>query len=103
METRSSQIYTSSRRILTNTYNFHLVTYIIFKNLFDLARLPVLIGFVQKKEFFDNRCNQLKCWLKVGISMKKLLHNKFRKQANLPGTIDLTDCMFLSCHVRVLE
>ena len=44
-----TDFYIKPRR-LTNTYNFHLVTYLITKNLFHIARLSVLIGFVHKKK-----------------------------------------------------
>ena len=77
VETNSLQIYTSNLRIVTNTQKFHLVTYIIVKNLFHIARLSVLIGFVQKIGFSIKDVINLSAGLTIEVAMKKLLDNKF--------------------------
>ena len=93
------EVIRSGNKLLTDVYikltdthqylEFSSFTHIILKNLFHIARLSVLVGFVQKM-FFDNRCNQLEWWLKE-VTMKMLLDNKFWKQGNLPGKIYLTE------------
>ena len=65
---------------LTDTSQYlqiHLVTYIILKNLFHVARLSVLIGFVQKIGFLIIDVINLSTGLKREVTMKKLLDNKF--------------------------
>ena len=90
VETNSLQIYVSNLRILTSTQNFHFVKYIILKNLFHIARISVLIGFVPKIGFSIVDVFNLSAGLKTEVTMKKLLDNKFSNQGNLTGKIYLT-------------
>ena len=46
-------------------------------------------GFVQKRCFSIIDVINLSASLKIEVTMKKLLHNKFWKQVNLPGKIYL--------------
>ena len=94
------EVIRSGNKLLTDLYikptdthqylDFHLGTYIILKNLFDIATLPDLIGYVQKIGFSIIDVINLSAGLKIEVTMKKLLDNKFWKQGNLPGKIYLT-------------
>ena len=90
------EVIRSGNKLLTDLYikptdtQPHLATYIILKNLFHIARLSFLIGFVQKIGFLIIDVINLSTGLKREVTMKKLLDNKFWKQGNLPGKIYLT-------------
>ena len=81
------EVIRSGNKLLTDLYikstdthqylDFHLGTYIILKNLFDIATLPDLIGYVQKIGFSIIDVINLSAGLKIEVTMKKLLDNKF--------------------------
>ena len=82
---------------LTDTRQYlqiHLVTYIILKNLFHVARLSVLIGFVQKIGFLIIDVINLSAGLKIEVTIDNLIDEGCNKQEtrkkNFFGNISLT-------------
>ena len=75
VETNSIKIYISNLRVLTNTYSFHLDTYVILKNLFHVARLSVLIGFFQQINFSITNVI-MECWLEDRGYNEKVLRQQ---------------------------
>ena len=53
--------------------------YIILKNLFHIARLSILIGFVQKIAFSINYVINLRAGLKIEVTMKKVVRQQILK------------------------
>ena len=82
---------------LTDTRQYlqiHLVTYIILKNLFHVARLSVLIGFVQIIGFLIIDVINLSAGLKIEVTIDNLIDEWCNKQEtrkkNFFGNISLT-------------
>ena len=82
---------------LTDTRQYlqiHLVTYIILKNLFHVARLSVLIGLVQIIGFLIIDVINLSAGLKIEVTIDNLIDEWCNKQEtrkkNFFGNISLT-------------
>ena len=81
------EVIRSGNKFLTDLYikptdihqylEFSSCHVIIPKNLFHIARLSVLIGFAQKICFSIIEVINLSAGLKIEVTMRKLLDNKF--------------------------